>query len=56
MASGILGIGVCTLDVLTVVDTLPGEEGVEMARQATLMGGGPLATALAAASSLGSRT
>ncbi len=56
MSDGILGIGVCTLDVLLVVDTLPGEEGVEMAHRAQLMGGGPVATALVAAASLGSRT
>ena len=56
MSDGILGIGVCTLDVLLVVDTLPGEEGVEMAQRAQLMGGGPVATALVAAASLGSRT
>lgn len=53
---GIFGIGVCTLDVISVVETFPGDEGVEMAREAITMGGGPVATALAAAASLGART
>lgn len=54
--SGILGIGVCTLDILTVVESFPCGENVEEARQSVIMGGGPVATALVAASSLGSRT
>jgi sulfofructose kinase len=39
-----------------VVDSFPGEENVEEAQGAVIMGGGPVATALVAAASLGSRT
>jgi sugar/nucleoside kinase (ribokinase family) len=53
---GILGIGVCTLDVISMVESFPANEGVEMARESICMGGGPVATALAAAAALGSRT
>ena len=53
MARGILGIGVCTLDVLTRVSSFPETESVEEAESCQLMGGGPVPTALAAASKLG---
>jgi len=56
MQRGILGIGVCTLDVLTKVETLPSNESVEEAESAIFMGGGPVPTALAAATRLGSST
>ena len=56
MDRGILGIGVCTLDVLTKVSSFPEKESVEEAESSELMGGGPVATALAAASKLGSPT
>lgn len=53
MTHGILGIGVCTLDVLTQVRSFPETESVEEAESSQLMGGGPVPTALAAASKLG---
>ena len=56
MDRGILGIGVCTLDVLTKVSSFPENESVEEAESSELMGGGPVATALATASKLGSPT
>jgi sulfofructose kinase len=56
MQRGILGIGVCTLDILTKVETLPDDESVEEAESAIFMGGGPVPTALAAAAHLGSST
>ena len=56
MQRGILGIGVCTLDILTKVKTLPSNESVEEAESAIFMGGGPVPTALAAATHLGSST
>ncbi len=56
MRRGILGIGVCTLDILTKVKTLPSDESVEEADSAIFMGGGPVPTALAAATHLGSST
>ena len=52
MTRGILGIGVCTLDVLTRVRSFPETESVEEAESSQLMGGGPVPTALAAASKL----
>ena len=56
MRRGILGIGVCTLDILTKVKTLPSDESVEEADSVIFMGGGPVPTALAAATYLGSST
>jgi sugar/nucleoside kinase (ribokinase family) len=56
MSNGILGIGVCTLDILTHTSTFPATGDVEEANEALVMGGGPVATALAAAASLGTRT
>ncbi len=56
MSNGILGIGVCTLDILTHTSTFPATGDVEEANEALVMGGGPVATALAAAAALGTRT
>jgi sugar/nucleoside kinase (ribokinase family) len=44
------------LDLLTVVDEFPSDEGVQRAQSALLQGGGPVATALVALARLGSRT
>lgn len=52
----VVGLGVCTLDFLQVVDELPGGETVQCARESILQGGGPVATALVALARLGSRT
>jgi len=53
----IAGLGVCTLDVLMRVDAFSGEgETVQRAEASVMQGGGPVATALAAASRLGART
>ena len=52
----VVGLGVCTLDLLMVVDELPGEESVQRAQDSVLQGGGPIATALVALARLGSRT
>ena len=54
MNRGILGIGVCTLDILTQVTSFPDKESVEEAESSQLMGGGPVPTALAFAAKLGS--
>ncbi|MCH2059795.1 MAG: PfkB family carbohydrate kinase [Verrucomicrobiales bacterium] len=56
MSKGILGIGVCTLDILTHTSTFPLTGDVEEANDSLVMGGGPVATALAAAASMGSKT
>lgn len=52
----IVGIGVSTLDVLTVVDGFPCSGGVQRAHGTLLQGGGPVATAMVAASKLGAKT
>lgn len=52
----LVGLGVCTLDLLMRVDAFPGEEGVQRTDESTLQGGGPVSTALAAASVLGAKT
>ena len=44
MTRGILGIGVCTLDVLTRVRSFPEKESVEEAESSQLMGGGLVPT------------
>lgn len=52
----IVGLGASTLDLLMVVDEFPHDEGVIEAHDFLIQGGGPVATALAAASRLGART
>jgi sugar/nucleoside kinase (ribokinase family) len=52
----VVGLGVSSLDLLLVVDELPGEECVQQARDYALQGGGPIATAMVALARLGSRT
>ena len=49
----IVGIGVSTLDLLTIVEEFFFEDSVQKAVDAKFQGGGPVATALAAASQLG---
>jgi len=52
----IIGIGVSTLDLLTVVDQFPAVEGVQKAHESSLQGGGPVATAIVSAAKLGAKT
>lgn len=52
----VVGLGVSTLDLLMIVDELPGEESVQRAHESVLQGGGPVATAMVALARLGSRT
>jgi len=52
----VVGLGVSTLDLLMVVDELPGSELVQRAHDSLLQGGGPIATALVALSRLGCST
>ena len=52
----IVGLGVSTLDFLTLVDEFPSREGVQRAHDCVLQGGGPVATALVTAARLGVRT
>jgi sugar/nucleoside kinase (ribokinase family) len=55
-AYDIIGIGVSTLDLLTVVGEFPAVEGVQKAHESSLQGGGPVATAIVAAAKLGAKT
>ncbi|MEM9283911.1 MAG: PfkB family carbohydrate kinase [Verrucomicrobiota bacterium] len=52
----IVGIGMSILDSIQVVDRFPVGSGVTEASASILMGGGPVATALCAASRLGAQT
>lgn len=51
----IVGIGVSTLDVLTIIDNFPSEESVQKAVNSKFQGGGPIATALATAANMGGK-
>ncbi|MEM9274184.1 MAG: carbohydrate kinase family protein [Cyanobacteria bacterium P01_F01_bin.143] len=51
----IVGIGVSTLDILTIVKEFPSEDSVQQAINAKFQGGGPVATALVAAAKLGAK-
>ncbi|MBJ6751115.1 carbohydrate kinase family protein [Geomonas anaerohicana] len=55
MKYDVVGLGVCTMDLLMVVDELPGGELVQRAHASALAGGGPVATALVALARLGAR-
>jgi sugar/nucleoside kinase (ribokinase family) len=52
----VVGLGVSSLDLLMIVDELPGEELVQRAHDCVLQGGGPVATAMVTLARLGSRT
>ncbi|MEW6567160.1 MAG: PfkB family carbohydrate kinase, partial [Chloroflexota bacterium] len=51
----VLGLGVCTLDIVTLVDHFPKGEEIQRAHDMTLQGGGPVATAIVALARLGAR-
>lgn len=52
----ILGIGMSMIDSIQVVEAFPSSAGVTESTIGTLMGGGPVPTALCAASALGAKT
>lgn len=52
----VAGIGACVADMLYTVETFPAEDSKLRAVDSKLAGGGPVATGLAAAARLGSRT
>ncbi|GFO64237.1 PfkB family carbohydrate kinase [Geomonas paludis] len=56
MTFDVAGLGVSTIDVIFIVDELPGREMVQRAHASTIQGGGPVATAIVAAARLGART
>jgi len=52
----IVGLGLATIDIMTLIPRLPQPDEVFRARRILLEGGGPVATALAAAAKLGATT
>ena len=56
MKYDVVGLGVSTIDLLMVVDELPGSELVQKAHGTAVAGGGPVATALVALARLGAKT
>ncbi len=52
----VVGLGVSPLDMVTLVDHFPAEEGVQMALDIAVQGGGPVATALVTLARLGAKT
>jgi len=52
----VVGLGVATIDIVTLVDHLPAEEEIEPALDLALQGGGPVATAIVTLARLGART
>jgi len=55
-AVDIVGLGLATIDIMTLVPRLPARDEVFRARSILLEGGGPVATALVAAARLGAAT
>jgi sugar/nucleoside kinase (ribokinase family) len=51
----VIGLGVSTVDVVSLVDHLPAEEEVQRAIDITVQGGGPVATAIVTLARLGVR-
>ncbi|MDR3561925.1 MAG: carbohydrate kinase family protein [Negativicutes bacterium] len=52
----VLGIGVSTVDILSIVDHFPTQREVQRAADMTIQGGGPVATAMVTLARLGART
>jgi sugar/nucleoside kinase (ribokinase family) len=51
----VVGLGVSTVDIVTLVDHFPAQEGIQRALDMTVQGGGPVATAIVALARLGAR-
>ncbi|MFL7839084.1 MAG: carbohydrate kinase family protein [Candidatus Promineifilaceae bacterium] len=51
----VVGLGASTIDLIQVVEELPGEELVQRAYETSLQGGGPVATAMVTLARLGSQ-
>ena len=49
----VIGLGVSVVDVVTLVDHFPAQEEVQRARDVTVQGGGPIATAIVTLARLG---
>ncbi|MBI3764294.1 MAG: carbohydrate kinase family protein [Chloroflexi bacterium] len=52
----VVGLGVSTVDVVTLVEHFPAKEEVQRAFDMTVQGGGPVATAIVTLAGLGART
>ena len=52
----VIGLGVSTLDILSLVEAFPSGDGVQRARAVAVQGGGPVSTAIVTAAALGART
>lgn len=52
----VLGLGVCTLDILSLVEHFPTGDEVQRAVELNLQGGGPVATAIATLARLGAKS
>jgi sugar/nucleoside kinase (ribokinase family) len=52
----VVGLGVSTVDIVSLVDHFPTGEEIQRAEDMTIQGGGPVATAIAALARLGART
>lgn len=52
----VIGLGVSTLDMLSLVETFPSSDSVQRAAAVAVQGGGPVSTAIVTAAALGART
>lgn len=52
----VIGLGVSTVDILSLVDHFPSNQGVQRAHNMVVQGGGPVATAIVTLARLGART
>ncbi|MCJ7622575.1 MAG: carbohydrate kinase family protein [Anaerolineaceae bacterium] len=55
-AFDVIGLGVSTVDILSLVNNFPSHEGVQSAHNMLAQGGGPVATAIVTLARLGART
>lgn len=56
MGFDVIGLGVSTLDILSLVEAFPSGDEVQRAAAVTVQGGGPVSTAIVTAAALGART
>ena len=56
MSLDVIGLGVSTLDILSLVDDFPSDDNVQRAAAVAVQGGGPVSTAIVTAAALGART
>jgi sulfofructose kinase len=56
MEIDVIGLGVSTVDIVSLVDHYPAEEEVQRAIDMTVQGGGPVATAMVTLARLGAKT